>query len=311
MTLLDLNSGEAAPPEDPVKDVGLKGFVKDVIEESRHRLVIVDFWAPWCGPCKQLVPMLEKAVRFHKGAVLLAKVNIDEAPEIAQQLRVQSVPTVFAFSQGQPIDGFAGALPESQVQAWIDRLVKATGAHPPGKENGYGLESALKQAADFLTAGQTDMAQAVYADILKQEPKNAAAFAGSLQCLLALGDWKMAEEILAHAPDDLAKDKALDGLRAALELAKQAAQAGDDGIFRERLANNPDDHEARFGLAMAAYAAGRKDEAVESLLEIVQRDRTWNEEAARKQLVKFFEAFGPSDPLTLSARKRLSSILFS
>ncbi len=311
MTLLDLAQDAPQPAEDPVKDVGLKTFVKDVVEESRHRLVIVDFWAPWCGPCKQLVPVLEKAVRFHKGAVVLAKVNIDTNPEIAQQMHVQSVPTVFAFSQGQPIDGFAGALPESQVRAWVDRLVKATGSHLPGQENGYGFASALKQAADFLAARQVDMAQAIYADILKEDPKNAEAFAGSLQCLLALGDHKLAAEIFSQAPPELAKDKKLDSLRAALELARQAESVGDTQGLEKKLEEQPSDHQTRFDLAMAFYAVGRREEAVDHLLDIVRRDRAWNEEAARKQLVKLFEAFGPTDPLTIAARKRLSSILFS
>lgn len=301
---------QSQPADDLIRDVDSQSFAKQVLEESRRRLVVLDVWAPWCGPCKQLVPLLEKLVRSYKGAVLLAKVNIDTNPEIAQQLRVQSVPTVYAFSQGQPIDGFMGALPESQIKAWLDRLVEATGAIPPNGED-YGYGKALEQAAEFLAAGDIDTAQSIYADILKEAPTNAEAFAGSLRCLMAHGDHTLASEILSQAAPELAKDKALEPIRAALELAMQSSKVGDLSELEKKLASHPADHQARFNLAMAHYAAGSREEAVEQLLEIIRRDRTWQEEAARKQLVKFFEAFGPTDPLTIETRKRLSSILFS
>ncbi len=306
--MADAAPGPAAP--DPVKDVTLATFVAEVIEASRERPVIVDFWATWCGPCKQLTPLLEKLVRSQKGAVQLAKIDIDKNPQIAQQMQVQSVPAVFAFFRGQPVDGFMGALPESQLKEWIDRLMKATGA-PTGDPEAMGLETAFKQAADFMAMEDFFTAQAIYVDILDMEPNNVRAYAGLLRCLLAQKETDKARAMLEAAPAEVAKDKALDSVRTALELAAQSQQAvGSLGEFQAKLQQNADDHQARFDLAMAHYANGEREAAVEALLEIVQRNRGWNEEAARKQLVKFFEAFGYSDPLTVSARKRLSSLLF-
>ena len=298
---------------DPVKDVELATFMADVIDASKDHLVVVDFWAPWCGPCKQLTPLLEKAVRAHKGAVRLAKIDIDKNPQIAQQMGVQSVPAVFAFFHGQPVDGFMGALPEAQIKSWLERLLKATasaGGIAPDDSAG-GLDVALKQADESLAGGDAVVAQSIYADILDQEPTHAAAYAGLLRSLIALGDMDRAKQMLASAPAEIAKDKALDSVRTSIELAAQAAQSGSAAELEAKLKQNPADHQVRFDLAMAHYAAGQKEQAVDQLLEIVRRARTWNEDAARKQLVKLFEAFGPTDPLTLSARKRLSSILFS
>lgn len=293
-----------------IKDVSLATFMAEVIDASNERPVIVDFWAPWCGPCKQLGPLLEKLVRGAKGAVRLAKIDIDKNPQIAQQMQVQSIPAVFAFFRGQPVDGFMGALPESQLKAWIDSIIKATGAKAGGAEGG--LETALKQAADFLASGDSATAQAIYADILDMEPANVPAYAGSLRCLLAQGHVAQARALLAQAPAAIAKDKAFDPIRAALELDEQAQKAaGSLAAFQERLRENPDDHQARFDLALAHYAAGAREAAVDELLDIVRRQRGWNEDAARKQLVKLFEAFGPTDPLTIAARKRLSALLFS
>lgn len=286
----------------------IANFMAEVIDGSRQRPVIVDFWAPWCGPCKQLVPLLEKLVRAQKGAVTLAKINIDTNPEIAQQMRVQSVPAVFAFFQGQPVDGFMGALPESQLKAWLDKLLKATGAAAPGA----GLDTALKQAEEFLASGDAATAQSIYADILDMEPTHAVAYAGVLRCLMAQGNATQARALLAQAPEAMAKDKAFAPIRTALELADQAqAAAGSLDAMQAKLQKDPNDHQARFDLAMAHYAAGQNEEAVEALLDIVRRNRAWNEEAARKQLVKLFEAFGPTHPLTIASRKRLSSILFA
>lgn len=300
----------ASTGPDPVKDVGLATFVADVLEASKKHIVIVDFWAPWCGPCKQLGPVLEKLVRSYKGAVHLAKIDIDQNQEIAQQMGVQSIPAVFAFFQGRPVDGFAGALPESQIKSWIDRLIKATGVvADDGHEIGFG--TALKQAADFLGAGDIATAQSIYTDILEEEPTNAGAYAGLARCFVAAGDLDSAKEIMANASPEMAKDKAFDSVRTALELAEQAGQGGPVSELLAKVEQNPNDHQARFDLAMAHYAAGQKEEAVDQLLEIIRRQRTWNDDAARKQLVKFFEAFGMMDPLTVSARKRLSSILFS
>jgi putative thioredoxin len=293
---------------DPVKDVELAAFMADVIEASKTQAVIVDFWATWCGPCKQLTPILEELVRAAKGAVRLAKIDIDRNPEIAQQMGVQSVPAVFAFFQGRPVDGFMGALPEAQVKAWIDKLIKATGGAAGAAEDG--IKPALKQAAEFLAENDAIKAQSIYADILDVEPANAEAYGGMLRALVALGDVARAKHMLDSAPPEIAKDKALDAARAAIELAAQAGQGGSVDELQNKLAQNPADHQTRFDLAMAYYAAGNKEQAVDELLEIVRRNRGWNEEAARKQLVKLFEAFGPADPLTISARKRLSSILF-
>lgn len=310
---LSLVSNGSLPADDGfVKDVDLSSFMKEVIEASKTQLVIVDFWATWCGPCKQLTPVLEKLTRTYKGAVRLAKVDIDRNPEIAQQMGIQSVPAVFAFHQGRPVDGFMGALPEAQVKAWIDRLVAATGAKPAADEDAFDVASALKQAEEFLAAKDIKMAEAVYAEVLDVEPNNGDAFAGTLRCLMLENKIDEAKAILAKASPELAKHKALDAVRAAIELAEQGAQnAGAAVELEEKVKNNPADHPSRYDLALACYASGNKEGAVDHLLEIVRRDRKWNDEAARKQLVKFFEALGPTDPLTLSARKRLSSILFA
>ncbi len=295
---------------DPVKDVGLATFMADVIEASKQRIVLVYFWATAAAPCRQLAPVLEKVVRSYNGAIYLARVDIDQNPEIAQQMGVQSIPAVFAFFQARPVDGFAGALPEVQVKSWIERLIKATGA-TAAPDTGNGLGTALKQAADFLAANDAATAQSIYADILDMEPANVTAYAGFLRSLLMLGDTASAKQMLEKAPTDMAKDKAFDPIRTAIELADQSAQSGSVAELQAKLEQNPADHQARFDLAMAHYAAGQKEGAVDQLLDIVRRDRKWNEDAARKQLVKLFEAFGPTDPLTVSARKRLSSILFA
>ena len=297
----------AGADADLVKDSSDRTFMADVVEASRTVPVIVDFWAPWCGPCKQLGPILEKSVQAARGKVRLVKVNIDENPQIAAQLRVQSIPAVFAFFQGRPIDGFMGALPESQVKQWIDRLVKAAGAE--GDDGG--LEEALAAAREALEAGDTETAGAIYSQILQADQTVAAAYAGLARVLMASDRLDDAVQFLDQVPAELAKDQDIAAARTALDLARQTADIGPVNELNDRLARDPDDHEARFDLAMAQYASGRREEAVEALLEIVRRDREWNEQAARKQLVKFFEAFGPTDKLTILARRKLSSILFS
>lgn len=306
-------SASAALPSQPtpvgfIKDVDLEHFMVDVIEASKQRLVVVDFWAPWCGPCKQLTPVLEKIIQSYKGAITLAKIDIDKNPEIAQQMGVQSIPAVFAFFAGRPVDGFMGVQTEAQVKSWIERLLKATGA--PAHVDG-GVGTALKQAADFITAKDYTTAQSIYADLLDMEPTNATAYAGFLRCLVATNLMDEAREMLANAPPEIAKDKALVPVRTALELAEQAGQSGAIPELEAKVKDNAQDHQARFDLAMAHYAAGNKEAAIDELLDIIKRDRKWNDDGARKQLVKLFEAIGLMDPLTVAARKRLSSLLFS
>lgn len=296
---------------DLVKDVSLATFMTDVLEASRTQLIIVDFWATWCGPCKQLTPILEKLVRGLQGAAVLAKIDIDKNPEIAQQMGIQSVPAVFAFFRGQPVDGFMGAQPEAQLKQWLERLVKATGAvaATTGPQN---LQLLIDQGNEALAAGDHLAAQALFNDALEAEPHSAPAYAGMLRVLLAVGETDQAEAMLKHAPPEIAKDKIFEPIKTAIDLARQAATAiGGLAAFQQKLAADANDHQARYDLAMAYYAAGQREQAVDEMLELVRRNRSWNEEAARKQLVKFFEAFGHTDPLTIAGRKRLSSILFS
>ena len=300
------NPPAPAADADLIKDTTDRTFMADVMEASRQVPVIVDFWAPWCGPCRQLGPLLEKTVKAAKGKVRLVKINIDESPQIAGQLRVQSIPAVFAFFQGRPVDGFMGALPESQIKQWVDRLIQTAGGGGDG-----GLEEALSAAREALDAGDVETAGTIYSQILQADPGVGAAYAGLARVLLASGRADEARQLLDQIPAELANDKEIVAARTALELHGQTADVGQVGELADRLARDPDDHQARFDLAMAYYADGKRDAAVEELLEIVRRDREWNEQAARKQLVKFFEAFGPTDKLTLMARRKLSSILFS
>jgi len=300
------NAANAA--NDVIKDGTDRTFMADVIEGSRDVPVIVDFWAPWCGPCKQLGPAIEKAVRAAKGAVKLVKIDTDQHPMIAQQLRVQSIPAVYAFFQGRPVDGFVGAQPESQIKAFVERLVKLGGGAGGMDEM---LEDALAQAKEALDAGDVATASDIYGQILQAVPDSAAAYAGMVRCLVAAKDLERAKQMIASAPEAIAKDKDLIAAKSAIEVAEQASNVGPVAELMEKVAHDKNDHQSRYDLAMALYAAGKRESAVDELLELVRRDRTWNEDAARKQLVKLFEAFGPTDPLTVSARRRLSSILFS
>ena len=298
--LIGQAGGGAAQP----RDATTQSFAADVIEASQQTPVIVDFWAPWCGPCKQLAPILEKTVRDAGGKVALVKVNIDENPEIAQQLRIQSIPAVFAFDKGQPVDGFMGAQPESQVKRFVERLTGPIGPSP--------LDQALEQAKQALDAGDHASAGNIYGQILRQVPGESAAIAGLVRCLVAAGDLAEAREMVDGLDDDALKDAEVEGAIAALALAEQAGEAGgDSAALQARLARDPDDHEARFDLAMAHHGAGRSEQAIDELIEIVRREREWNDEAARQQLVKLFEALGHADPVTVAGRRKLSSILFS
>jgi putative thioredoxin len=286
-----------------VKDTTTAAFRQDVIQESSKRPVLVDFWAPWCGPCKQLTPVIEKAVKAAGGKVKLVKMNIDEHPQIPGQLGIQSIPAVIAFTKGQPVDGFMGALPESQVKGFIERLVGPVGPSP--------AEDLLAQADARAAEGDAGGAAELYAAVLAQDPENVAAIAALAKLHLDLDDLEGAKRFLAMAPSAKENDPAIVGARAAIELAEQAASLGDTGEFERRLEANPLDHQARFDLALALNAGGRREEAIDALIDIVRRDRTWNDEAARKQLVQFFEAWGPTDDMTVLGRRRLSSVLFA
>ncbi len=292
-----------------IRNSSTANFIVDVVDGSREVPVIVDFWAPWCGPCKQLGPMLEKAVREAKGAVRMVKVNIDDNQELATQMRIQSIPAVYAFFQGRPVDGFVGALPESQIKTFIQRLTQLGGGEAGGPSP---IAEALEAAKQALAENDLGAASAIYGQVLAHEPGNLAATAGLARSHLQAGDAARARQLLDGVPKDKAAAPEITSVRSALELAEQAGKtAAELGPLMQRLAQDPNDHQARYDLAMAHYGAGDSQQAVDELLEIVRRSREWNEQAARKQLVKLFEAMGPTDELVIAARRRLSSILFS
>jgi len=298
-----LQPAGTAAADASIKDTTTQTFVKDVIEESKRQPVLVDFWAPWCGPCKQLTPVLEKAVKAAKGKVKLTKMNIDEHPSIPSQMGIQSIPAVIAFVNGQPADGFMGALPESQVVAFLERLIKDKIA---------GEAKDLLAAADAaLAAGDAAGAADIYAQILAEDAANVPALAGLVRCYVQTGALDRARQTLAMIPNGKQNDAAAAAARAALELAEQAKTVGPVTDLEQKVAANPLDHQARFDLALALNGKGRRHDALEHLLAIVKRDRKWNDDGARKQLVQFFDAWGPTDEATVEGRKRLSSILFS
>ena len=286
-----------------IKDATEASFMADVIEASQTVPVIVDFWATWCGPCKTLGPMLEAAVTAARGKVRMVKVDVDQNQRIAGQLRIQSIPTVYAFWQGQPVDGFQGAVPASELKAFVERVSALAGDG--------GLAEAIQAAEDMLTEGAAADAAETFAAILGEEPENAAAYAGLARAHLALGDLDQAEALIAAAPAPVAKSKDLDAARAQLELARQAANAGPEAELRAAVEANPDDHQARFDLAAALVAAGNQKEAVVVLMELFRRDREWNDGAAKTQLFIIFEALKPQDPIVLAGRRRLSSMIFA
>ena len=293
------HAGEA----DPVWDGSLKTFAQDVIQASQQTPVLVDFWAPWCGPCKQLTPLLEKLVRATKGKVKLVKINIDENPELAQQLRIQSVPTVYAFLGGQPVTGFTGAQPESQIKLLIDRLVGETG--------GSDLAGALEGAKAAAERGDTRTAKRLYEAVLEEDPANLDAVGGLTRALIAERAFDEARQLLESVPKEQQGQAPISGARAALTLATEAGDLGDPGRLQVRLQGNPDDHDARYKLATIQFLRGQTDVAIEQLMDIVKRDRSWNDDQARKQLLKFFDALGPANPATLKGRRKLSTVLFS
>jgi putative thioredoxin len=297
-----LNEGGAGGPDaDLIKNTTTQDFMRDVVDASREVLVLVDFWAPWCGPCRQLTPILEKAVRAAKGAVRLVKLNIDEHPQIPGQMGVQSIPAVFAFQDGRPVDGFMGALPESRVTAFIARLI--------GEDADSGADIEAAEAA--LAAGDVNTAAQTFGEILQKDAENAQAAAGLAKCYIKTGDVARAEQTLALVPPAKADSAPVASARAALELARKADQAGDVESLRAKLAADPNDAQARFDLALALNAKGDRNGALEDLLTLVAKKRSWNDDAARKQLVQLFDAWGPTDPATIAGRQRLSSLLFA
>ena len=288
---------------DLIKDTTTQNFVEDVITASQEVPVIVDFWAPWCGPCKQLGPAIEKAVTEAAGAVKLVKLNIDEHPEIAQQMRIQSIPAVFAFKDGQPVDGFVGAVPDSEIKAFLKRLVGDIGPSP--------IEQALEQAAAAAESGDLGAAANIYGQILKQDTGNPDALSGLAKCYIERGDLERATQTLAMVPPEHAQHASITAAQAALSLAEEVGDVGDVEELRKQVQADPADHQARFDLALALTGAGEHEAAMDELLEIVKRNREWNEQAARKQLIKLFDVIGDTHELTIAGRRKLSSILFS
>ena len=298
------DAGATAPAADGlIKETTTQAFVKDVLEESKRQPVLVDFWAPWCGPCRQLTPVLEKVIRAGKGKIKLVKMNIDEHPQIPGQLGIQSIPAVIAFVNGQPADGFLGALPESQVTAFIERVTKTR----IGGED----KDLLKAADEALAAKNAAGAADLYAKVLAEDSSNVHALAGLARTYVATGAVEQAKQTLALVPEANRNEAPVAAARAALEIAEQTKSLGSVSDLEQKVAANPLDHQARFDLALALGSKGRRQDAVEHLLEIVRRNRKWNDDGARKQLVQFFEAWGPTDEATVNGRRKLSSILFA
>lgn len=301
------NAGPDAAAGDLISDTTTAGFTADVIQASRDVTVLVDFWAPWCGPCKQLTPVIEKVVREANGRVKLVKLNIDDHPAIPGQMGIQSIPAVVAFSGGKPVDGFMGALPESQIREFIDKV-----AGPPAKSSTEEqIEQILAQSREAFTAGDVETAARGFGAILQMDQGHVGAIAGMAGCMLAAGELDRAEKLLNAVPVDDRKDPEVASVFKRLEMAREVAELGDPVELEARLASNPADHEARLKFAKILNAQGYREAAADELFTIMRKDRKWEDEAARKTLLAFFEAWGPVDPATLSARRQLSSLLFS
>ena len=298
------NGAAAVVAADLVKESDTKRFMQDVIEPSRKLPVIVDFWAPWCGPCKQLGPLLEKVVKQANGKVRMVKINVDENQQLAGQLRVQSIPAVFAFVNGQPVDGFMGALPESQIKQFVDRL-GGQGSMAEEIEGAVADGKLALEQKDYKTAAQ------IFASVLQADREHAGAIAGLARCQIAAGDLDNAQATLALVPPNKASDADVISARAALDLELNPVDLSGAGVLKTAISQNPDDFQARLDLAVILNGSGERGEAIDQLIYVIRKQRDWNEEAARKQLVKFFEAWGPKDEFTLAGRRKLSSVLFS
>ncbi|MEE2997601.1 MAG: thioredoxin [Pseudomonadota bacterium] len=303
---LNPGSSDGAPSGDLIKDATIDTFQQDVLEESMTTPVIVDFWAPWCEPCKQLTPALEKVVTSAKGAVKLVKVDIDQNQALAQQMRIQSVPTVYAFSGGRPVDAFQGAQSETQIKAFVDKLAESAGTTQSDP-----VAEAIEQARESLISEDFETAAAIFSQVLGHEADNVNAQGGMARALVGMDHLEEAAEILAKIPVDQIENSEVAAARNALDLAKQSAAVGDLRALETAVEANPADHQARLDLAVGLFGAGSRDDAIAHLVESMKIDRTWNEEAARKQLIQFFDTMSPTDEATISGRRKMSAVLFS
>ncbi|MDJ0684221.1 MAG: thioredoxin [Alphaproteobacteria bacterium] len=305
---MELNLSAAPGAETLIKDSSTAQFAVDVIDASMQTPIIVDFWAPWCGPCKTLGPAIERVVKNAGGAVKLVKIDIDQSPEIAQQMRIQSIPAVYAFHQGRPVDGFVGALPESQIKSFVDRVLAAAG----GAAGENPIEAAHAQAAELAEAGDHAAAADIFRQLIDHDPTDVKALAGFATALIKIGQTDDAQAFIEQLPDEVTKSQEMVSVLAALELAAQGDQARNElAALQARADAEPDNLHALYDLAVAQSATGDNEPAIENLLTIFKKDRNWNEEAARLQLLKIFEALGFSDPLAQDGRRRMSSIMFS